>query len=398
MLLCESPWRASLSVRWWPRPRGHVVGVGRPLTPHRSVSAAGRARGKPPMHLPSPPSCCPCLWSHPPVSCWPFMGACLRRLVTRHSCPTPGRFATRRRFARRQAARVFCGRCRVWAPPFRGCFRGGTCRRAAAPLWAASRMDCGAWLQAGEGGGASPVACLPADALALWGGVFSRNGVRGQTGGALRALSCDVPIPWGCSRPISACVSVLPRRPNSPFDAPNCRRQCAPPYCLGLSVRAFSPPPFFGLPRAPSLFRLAPSLPHSTRLFLFFPPLQAVLESVAELSTAPTTFPIPTKGTYISFKSGGGTHEAHVSVQSVASVALSTEPAKVGGHDLHVMRLLGVGGGPILSLLVAWAEGEGPGSYVRRPLFDGTSHAGGWWVLFRVCGCCVWQLVSHPGL
>lgn len=89
----------------------------------------------------------------------------------------------------------------------------------------------------------------------------------------------------------------------------------------------------------------------------------AVLESVAELSTPPTTFPIPTKGTYITFKSGGGTHEAHVSVRSVASVALSTEPAKVGGHDLHVMRLLGVGGGPILSLLVAWAEGEGPGSY-----------------------------------
>lgn len=91
--------------------------------------------------------------------------------------------------------------------------------------------------------------------------------------------------------------------------------------------------------------------------------VQAVLESVAELSTPPTTFPIPTKGTYITFKSGGGTHEAHVSVRSVASVALSTEPAKVGGHDLHVMRLLGVGGGPILSLLVAWAEGEGPGSY-----------------------------------
>lgn len=79
----------------------------------------------------------------------------------------------------------------------------------------------------------------------------------------------------------------------------------------------------------------------------------------------PVTFPIPTKGTYITFKSGGGTHEAHVSVRSVASVALSTEPAKIGGHDLHVMRLLGVGGGPVLSLLVAWAEGEGPGSYVR---------------------------------
>ncbi|GAB0489655.1 hypothetical protein MMPV_000880 [Pyropia vietnamensis] len=89
----------------------------------------------------------------------------------------------------------------------------------------------------------------------------------------------------------------------------------------------------------------------------------AVLESVAELSMPPVTFPIPTKGTYITFKSGGGTHEAHVSVRSVASVALSTEPAKIGGHDLHVMRLLGVGGGPILSLLVAWAEGEGPGSY-----------------------------------
>lgn len=95
-----------------------------------------------------------------------------------------------------------------------------------------------------------------------------------------------------------------------------------------------------------------------------------MLESVAELSQAPTTFPIPTKGTYITFKSGGGTHEAHVSVRSVASVALSTEPAKMGGHDLHVMRLLGVGGGPVLSLLVAWAEGEGPGSYVRCFLSD----------------------------
>ena len=90
-----------------------------------------------------------------------------------------------------------------------------------------------------------------------------------------------------------------------------------------------------------------------------------MLESVAELATPPQTFPIPTKGTYITFKTGGGTHEAHVSVRSVASVKLSTEPAKVGGHDLHVMRLLGVGGGPVLSLLVAWAEGEGPGSYVR---------------------------------
>lgn len=115
-------------------------------------------------------------------------------------------------------------------------------------------------------------------------------------------------------------------------------------------------------------------------------PLQAVLESVAELSMPPTTFSIPTKGTYITFKSGGGTHEAHVSVRSVASVALSTEPAKMGGHDLHVMRLLGVGGGPVLSLLVAWAEGEGPGSYVRLFLSD-------FFFTQMCCGCSFRSLV-----
>lgn len=116
---------------------------------------------------------------------------------------------------------------------------------------------------------------------------------------------------------------------------------------------------------------------------------------MAELSTSPTTFPIPTKGTYITFKSGGGTHEAHVSVRSVASVALSTEPAKVGGHDLHVMRLLGVGGGPILSLLVAWAEGEGPGSYVRWLLSVFALQTGWGWV---PCSGRCWRSVSHPCL
>lgn len=132
------------------------------------------------------------------------------------------------------------------------------------------------------------------------------------------------------------------------------------PTVLPGTACACEPPPF----RSPPPFLTRPVF------LLFCASFQAVLESVAELSTPPTTFPIPTKGTYITFKSGGGTHEAHVSVRSVASVALSTEPAKVGGHDLHVMRLLGVGGGPILSLLVAWAEGEGPGSYVRWPLPD----------------------------
>ena len=64
-----------------------------------------------------------------------------------------------------------------------------------------------------------------------------------------------------------------------------------------------------------------------------------MLESVAELATPPQTFPIPTKGTYITFKTGGGTHEAHVqayqfpTVQSCSNAGLFLRfaPALVGG-------------------------------------------------------------------
>lgn len=90
----------------------------------------------------------------------------------------------------------------------------------------------------------------------------------------------------------------------------------------------------------------------------------AVLESVGRFDYGVSLFSTP-RGDYVTLASADRTFEAHVNVSVARAVTMSTEKAKVGGHDLHVIRLLDAGGAPLLSCLLMWDPSQGPGHYLH---------------------------------
>lgn len=78
-----------------------------------------------------------------------------------------------------------------------------------------------------------------------------------------------------------------------------------------------------------------------------------------------STFAVPGKGTYITLASIDKTFECHINESKVVSVTLSTEAAKMGGHDLHVIRFLDCDKKPVLSCLLMWDPSQGPGQYLH---------------------------------
>jgi len=91
----------------------------------------------------------------------------------------------------------------------------------------------------------------------------------------------------------------------------------------------------------------------------------AVLETIGRFDYGMSTFNVPGKGEYITIASADRTFECHINKAKVARVTMATEPAKIGGHDLHVMRFLRADGGLVLSCLLMWDPSVGPGNYLH---------------------------------
>lgn len=90
----------------------------------------------------------------------------------------------------------------------------------------------------------------------------------------------------------------------------------------------------------------------------------AVLESIGRFDYGVKEFSVPGKGDYLTVASEDRTFECHLNLSIVKKVTMSDEPAKVGGHTLHVMRFCDEGGKPVLSVMLMWAPNEGPGVYL----------------------------------
>lgn len=91
----------------------------------------------------------------------------------------------------------------------------------------------------------------------------------------------------------------------------------------------------------------------------------AVLETIGRFDYAIKRFNIPNKGTYLTLASEDKTFECHINTAKVVAVSMSKESAKIGGHDLYVIRLKNADGGIVLSCLLMWDPSRGPGEYIH---------------------------------
>lgn len=91
----------------------------------------------------------------------------------------------------------------------------------------------------------------------------------------------------------------------------------------------------------------------------------AVLETIGRLDYDIKNFTIPNKGDYLTIASVDTTFECHINLSKVANVTVTTEKAKMGDHQLHVIRLLGEKDKIVLSMLLQWDPSVGPGNYLH---------------------------------
>lgn len=90
----------------------------------------------------------------------------------------------------------------------------------------------------------------------------------------------------------------------------------------------------------------------------------SVLETIGRFDYSKSTFAIPGKGTYLTIGSDDKTFECHINTEKVKNVTMGTEKAKIGGHDLHVIRLKDADNALILSCLLMWDPSRGQGKYL----------------------------------
>lgn len=91
----------------------------------------------------------------------------------------------------------------------------------------------------------------------------------------------------------------------------------------------------------------------------------AVLETIGRFDYGINEFSVPGKGDYVTLASIDKTFECHINTSKVASISLGKEPAKIGGHDLFVVRFKDSDGGLVLSCLLMWDPSVGPGNYLH---------------------------------
>lgn len=91
----------------------------------------------------------------------------------------------------------------------------------------------------------------------------------------------------------------------------------------------------------------------------------AVLETIGRFDYSKNTFAIPGKGTYLTIASVDKTFECHINTSKVKNVTMGTEKAKMGSHDLHVIRFKDGDNVLILSCLLMWDPARGAGEYMH---------------------------------
>ncbi|PXF42171.1 hypothetical protein BWQ96_08091 [Gracilariopsis chorda] len=89
-----------------------------------------------------------------------------------------------------------------------------------------------------------------------------------------------------------------------------------------------------------------------------------VLETIGRLDYSTSTFAVPGRGHFLSVASEDRLFECHINTDEVQAVSLSQEPAKVGAHDVYVMRFLGEHDKRLLSCMLMWDPSQGPGHYL----------------------------------
>mmetsp|Transcript_53091 Transcript_53091/g.125411 ORF Transcript_53091/g.125411 Transcript_53091/m.125411 type:complete len:213 (+) Transcript_53091:38-676(+) len=92
-------------------------------------------------------------------------------------------------------------------------------------------------------------------------------------------------------------------------------------------------------------------------------PSGSVLETTADMSVGQSTFSVPGKGQYLTLASPDKLFECHINVDKAKTVAFSQDPAKVGGHTLHVMRVKDEAGAIMMSIMLQYDPAKGPGNY-----------------------------------
>mmetsp|Transcript_32843 Transcript_32843/g.74868 ORF Transcript_32843/g.74868 Transcript_32843/m.74868 type:complete len:208 (-) Transcript_32843:331-954(-) len=92
-------------------------------------------------------------------------------------------------------------------------------------------------------------------------------------------------------------------------------------------------------------------------------PSGSVLETTAQMGMGTNLFTIPGKGTYCTISTADKLFECHINMDKAKSVVWSQEPAKVGGHMLHVMRVKDEAGAIMLSCMLQYDPAQGAGNY-----------------------------------
>ena len=92
----------------------------------------------------------------------------------------------------------------------------------------------------------------------------------------------------------------------------------------------------------------------------------AVLETASPMDVGLNFFEVPGKGQYATLASADKLFECHIRLDAAAKATFAKEAAKIGGHDLYVMRLKTSDDTILLSCMLQYDPAKGPGHY-----FDG---------------------------
>lgn len=90
----------------------------------------------------------------------------------------------------------------------------------------------------------------------------------------------------------------------------------------------------------------------------------AVLETIGRFDYSLSTFTTP-NAFYLTLASADKTFECHINLSKASVVTMATEKAKIGHHDLHVIRILDMHDTILLSCLLQYDPSQGPGHYLH---------------------------------
>lgn len=90
-----------------------------------------------------------------------------------------------------------------------------------------------------------------------------------------------------------------------------------------------------------------------------------VLETIGRFDYSKKRIDVPNRGAFLTLANADKTFECHINISKVAKITLGKEKAKMGGHDLYVIRLKNEKDGIILSCLLMWDPSQGPGTYMH---------------------------------